>query len=71
MVDWKPSTQRALQASPEFKGIKTPVLERVLALDVGFKPALNSKGLRLRLSNDAIEETKLQASPEFKGIKTP
>ena len=57
-----------LQASPEFKGIKTRVVY-VLCNNYSFKPALNSKGLRLvsATKKNAIE---LQASPEFKGIKT-
>ena len=57
-----------LQASPEFKGIKTPFLQKRTA-PACFKPALNSKGLRLpdTISADIYV---LQASPEFKGIKT-
>ena len=38
-----------LQASPEFKGIKTQT-RRGNILEKGFKPALNSKGLRLSAS---------------------
>ena len=57
-----------LQASPEFKGIKT---EGAVGSGKarGFKPALNSKGLRQMASVPAVP-TPLQASPEFKGIKT-
>jgi len=36
-----------LQASPEFKGIKTSSVFANAFQGVGFKPALNSKGLRL------------------------
>ena len=36
----------ALQASPEFKGIKTNQSLLFHVCVVGFKPALNSKGLR-------------------------
>ena len=57
-----------LQASPEFKGIKTWLLV-VPALEDGFKPALNSKGLRLYAPLRSFC-ARLQASPEFKGIKT-
>ena len=37
-----------LQASPEFKGIKTDVGAQTQTNVAGFKPALNSKGLRLQ-----------------------
>ena len=36
----------------------------------GFKPALNSKGLRRRAGGLVAWTHALQASPEFKGIKT-
>ena len=59
-----------LQASPEFKGIKTDAGPH-LAEPLGrFKPALNSKGLRqVNAGGDGLFAA-LQASPEFKGIKT-
>ena len=62
------SASTMLQASPEFKGIKTSA---ICASDSGsrFKPALNSKGLRLSAPASA-RFFPLQASPEFKGIKT-
>ena len=37
---------RKLQASPEFKGIKTAISIQTKIHCIGFKPALNSKGLR-------------------------
>ena len=58
----------ALQASPEFKGIKT-YTRATPRHKFSFKPALNSKGLRLDFS-ELSERLMLQASPEFKGIKT-
>ncbi len=58
-----------LQASPEFKGIKTLVDGRGDAA-MGSKPALNSKGLRLFSQLKGDDHFVLQASPEFKGIKT-
>ena len=58
-----------LQASPEFKGIKTWTLSWARAR-MRFKPALNSKGLRLCRSSTVVRHLQLQASPEFKGIKT-
>ena len=60
---------KALQACPEFKGIKTALL-RVHVLYYGFKLALNSKGLRLCVAVWLDAGTRLQACPEFKGIKT-
>ena len=57
-----------LQASPEFKGIKTAVPLK-LAMVLRFKPALNSKGLR-QMPPYGRQPIPLQASPEFKGIKT-
>ena len=57
-----------LQASPEFKGIKT-YTRATPRHKFSFKPALNSKGLRLDFS-ELSERLMLQASPEFKGIKT-
>ena len=58
-----------LQASPEFKGIKTYDLEALDHIDSS-KPAMNSKGLRQAASRSLAIEDELQASPEFKGIKT-
>jgi len=57
-----------LQASPEFKGIKTLTVSHASTL-TRFKPALNSKGLRPS-SLMVFIASSLQASPEFKGIKT-
>ena len=59
-----------LQASPEFKGIKTKTLRLPVALQSRFKPALNSKGLRPMRCSLYLHDFSLQASPEFKGIKT-
>ena len=64
------SSRWRLQASPEFKGIKTMRVTSVSPQPVGSKPALNSKGLRRDDSLDVILRCALQASPEFKGIKT-
>ena len=61
-------SNRAFQASPEFKGIKTSGL-LALGSRINFKPALNSKGLR-RGSGSSHNVSLYQASPEFKGIKT-
>ena len=58
-----------LQASPEFKGIKTAA-SGVFAMVKSFKPALNSKGLRPCACSLPKHRRWLQASPEFKGIKT-
>ena len=58
-----------LQASPEFKGIKT-VFGVLLVNLCRFKPALNSKGLRRAHAAQFLQTPPLQASPEFKGIKT-
>ena len=58
-----------LQASPEFKGIKTAGVKSY-HVRMCFKPALNSKGLRLTVQSFVIKSQALQASPEFKGIKT-
>ncbi len=38
-----------LQASPDFKGIKTPAGYSIRPLELRFKPALISKGLRLSI----------------------
>ena len=59
-----------LQASPEFKGIKTAYHPRQVVAAPGFKPALNSKGLRPDRAANVTIDSSLQASPEFKGIKT-
>ena len=58
-----------LQASPDFKGIKTTARTRCALYLVSFKPALISKGLR-RSHRDGHFQHPLQASPDFKGIKT-
>ena len=60
---------KKLQASPEFKGIKTALPSSVRRF-WGFKPALNSKGLRPPAWLPLWNSIGLQASPEFKGIKT-
>ena len=58
-----------LQASPDFKGIKT-LIGAVFGAVHGFKPALISKGLRLDALAQLHLHMALQASPDFKGIKT-
>ena len=58
-----------LQASPDFKGIKTGQLARA-TVEQSFKPALISKGLRPKRLYDFDSLSVLQASPDFKGIKT-
>ena len=45
VFEWGDHWGAPLQASPEFKGIKTCSLNNPLVC-AGFKPALNSKGLR-------------------------
>ena len=59
---------RSLQASPEFKGIKTVAFafaaRRVLQASPEFK------GIKTQISNQGRALLTLQASPEFKGIKT-
>ena len=58
-----------LQASPDFKGIKTrPACAH--RSPWRFKPALISKGLRPSSWWRTLRGFRLQASPDFKGIKT-
>jgi len=58
-----------LQASPDFKGIKTRRVQSLQCLSC-FKPALISKGLRLAAGGHLGADALLLASPNFKGIKT-
>ena len=69
MVSSVSASKAQLQASPDFKGIKTLQAACFPTRRLGFKPALISKGLRLDLEHVASLHL-LQASPDFKGIKT-
>ena len=60
---------RRFQATPDFKGIKTTMVE-IVANMVSFRPPLISKGLRRREARSLWVALSFQATPDFKGIKT-
>ena len=61
----------ALQASPEFKGIKTSsAIEKRLHFG-GFKPALNSKGLRPQAAAATKARVRFKPALNSKGLRLP
>ena len=59
-----------LQASPEFKGIKTRKPPGK-SWSRGFKPALNSKGLRLSTVGKAKQAKRFKPALNSKGLRPP
>ena len=58
----------ALQASPEFKGIKT--WHRAAPARSRLQASPEFKGIKTIAHVQGLRRSRLQASPEFKGIKT-
>ena len=63
---WKGSK---LQASPEFKGIKTTVRQYHRQAKTSFKPALNSKGLRLKENHHTRWQARFKPALNSKGLR--
>ena len=59
---------QSLQASPEFKGIKTNLNNYLEIVELQASPEF--KGIKTTTTFMCWKGSKLQASPEFKGIKT-